>query len=202
MLGEGHALEKHYVCPRMQPHSRPTKYRHKRGHGSSGSLQGAKSIRAARFSGGGALLHGSGIAWRGPLLSLVPLLCRNVTSVVVISAQSLDNGIYISGGQVLLHGVRSGNRSEYDRTTLPPNPIQAILPFAAVLPTIVHGAKPAYVLNCARLQPVKGVQLLDLAFLRATGESSAEGYPWHEALAFWKSGVRRHILDDAEVGGF
>ncbi|CAB1117965.1 unnamed protein product [Ectocarpus sp. CCAP 1310/34] len=50
------------------------------------------------------------------------------------------------------------------------------------------------------LQPVKGVQLLDLAFLRATGESSAEGYPWHEALAFWKSGVRRHILDDAELG--
>ncbi|CAM9183988.1 unnamed protein product [Ectocarpus sp. 8 AP-2014] len=50
------------------------------------------------------------------------------------------------------------------------------------------------------LKPVKGVQLLDLAFLRATGESSAEGYPWHEALAFWKSGVRRHILDDAELG--
>ncbi|CAM9820188.1 unnamed protein product, partial [Ectocarpus fasciculatus] len=51
-----------------------------------------------------------------------------------------------------------------------------------------------------RLKPVKGVQLLDVTFLRATGESSAEGYPWHEALAFWKSGVRRHILDDAELG--
>ncbi|CBJ28256.1 conserved unknown protein [Ectocarpus siliculosus] len=50
------------------------------------------------------------------------------------------------------------------------------------------------------LKPIKGVQLLDLAFLRATGESSAEGYPWHEALAFWKSGVRRHILDNGELG--
>ncbi|CAM9330309.1 unnamed protein product [Ectocarpus sp. 4 AP-2014] len=50
------------------------------------------------------------------------------------------------------------------------------------------------------LKPVKGVHLLDLAFLRATGESSAKGYPWHEAHAFWKSGVRRHILDDAELG--
>ncbi|CAN0080798.1 unnamed protein product, partial [Discosporangium mesarthrocarpum] len=44
---------------------------------------------------------------------------------------------------------------------------------------------------------VKGVHLLDITFLRATGESSARGYPWHEALAWWQSGVRRHMLDSA-----
>lgn len=51
------------------------------------------------------------------------------------------------------------------------------------------------------LQPVKGVRLLDITFLRATGESSARGYPWHEALAWWQSGVRRHMLEAAPVRG-
>ena len=46
---------------------------------------------------------------------------------------------------------------------------------------------------------MKGVRLLDITFLRATGESSARGYPWHEALAWWQSGVRRHMLEVAEV---
>eukprot|EP00903_Cladosiphon_okamuranus_P011016 g10405.t1 len=45
---------------------------------------------------------------------------------------------------------------------------------------------------------VKGVRLLDIAFLRATGESSARGFPWHEALAWWQSGVRRHMLETHE----
>lgn len=49
-------------------------------------------------------------------------------------------------------------------------------------------------------QSVKGVRLLDITFLRATGESSASGYPWHEALAWWQSGVRRHMLEAAQVG--
>lgn len=49
-------------------------------------------------------------------------------------------------------------------------------------------------------QSVKGVRLLDINFLRATGESTARGYPWHEAVAWWQTGVRRHILDSAEVG--
>ncbi|CAN0068067.1 unnamed protein product, partial [Sphacelaria rigidula] len=44
---------------------------------------------------------------------------------------------------------------------------------------------------------VKGVRLLDITFLRATGESSARGYPWHEALAWWQGGVRRHMLEAA-----
>ena len=36
--------------------------------------------------------------------------------------------------------------------------------------------------------------------MRATGESSARGYPWHEALAWWQSGVRRHMLEGLELG--
>ncbi|CAM9674543.1 unnamed protein product, partial [Hapterophycus canaliculatus] len=46
---------------------------------------------------------------------------------------------------------------------------------------------------------VDGVRLLDVTFLRATGESSAGGYAWHEAFAWWQSGVRRHMLEAAEV---
>lgn len=55
------------------------------------------------------------------------------------------------------------------------------------------------VLSVGCLQSVGGVRLLDVTFLRATGESSAGGYPRHEACAWWQSGVRRHILEAAEV---
>ncbi|CAM9822867.1 unnamed protein product, partial [Scytosiphon promiscuus] len=47
-------------------------------------------------------------------------------------------------------------------------------------------------------EAVNGVRLLDVTFLRATGESSAGDYPWHEAFAWWQSGVRRHMVEAVE----
>lgn len=64
---------------------------------------------------------------------------------------------------------------------------------ALVLSVVFHSRR------ATTFQSVKGVRLLDITFLRATGESSARGYPWHEALAWWQSGVRRHMLEAALV---